>query len=286
MDMRPINRMMPWIACGSAAILASVLFLDLAGPAEQPVVPEPPPSETGVSPLDLPVGDPAEPALIQAPAAGPAAEPVAEPVSEPPPALVAPRPERPRARIFGPKAARPATRPPLEEPPDVTPPELVVVAPSGPEFSLRAELRVRARSEPGARVAVSGRTLAEGPAGVFSGRLRLAPGANELRVTAEDAAGNRAARLVRVTCVDLDRIGHDRQRIERMVGQLEDIRAAASELDRRILELLARMREVADAAQIARLSDELRLIRQTRRVVGQELSNALGQVDSLLAVAP
>lgn len=281
MNVRVVNRMMPWIACGSAAILAVVIFFDQVGSTDgQPTEPGPVAAPTDVGPgLQPPApAPPADPVALVAPGAGPVhAEPA---VRSAPPAR--PRRVEPSRR----ESLGPSTPPALEEPPDVEPPELVVVTPSGPEFSLVADLDVRVRSEPGVKVMASGRSLLEGPAGVYTGTLRLSPGANELRVTAEDQAGNKVDRLLRVTYVDLDRVGRDRQRIERMVRQLEDIRAAAVQLDRRILGLLEKMEAVAGADELARLSEELHRIRQTRRVVSGELANALGQVDSLLAVAP
>ncbi len=288
MNVRVVNRMMPWIACGSAAILAVVIFFEQAGPTDpEPTRPGPTSTPGGVGqglvsalvpPAELAQVEPArvEPSTVTPPGAG-SARGGARDV---PPA------RRAKLRTARHAPPTPVTPPELEEAPDLEPPELVVITPSGPEFSLRPDLEARVRSEPGARVLVSGRTLLEGPAGLFSGTLRLSAGANELRVTAEDQAGNRVARLVRVTYVDLDRVGRDRQRIERMVRQLEDIRAAAVELDRRILVLLEKMEAMRNADELARLSEELHRIRKTRRAVSGELANALGQVDSLLAVAP
>jgi len=179
---------------------------------------------------------------------------------------------------------RPAPAPgrePPAAPPDTEPPPLAILAPAARAFLTRRPVVVRVRSEPSARVTAGGEPLREGAAGVFAGELDLDPGAQEIRFTAVDAAGNRRQATLRVTVVALERLQGNRKRFQGLLHKLEELRDLAGELDHRIGGLLRDV-QTAPPETIESLSAELRYVYRTREALEAEVERAIRELEASL----
>lgn len=235
------------------------------------------------------------------PAPAPAGAPAAHPPEVPPPApspdagpspeAVPPEPPEPPLRPLLPPAANRAPRPAAAEPRadlvpvytvrDTTPPPLSVLSPADRSYFLDPAVKFRVRSEAGAMVRVNGESLAEAGAELFEGEVRLAFGEREVIVEAEDGVGNRREAKLRLTCVDPARIRGVRERFAALLSQLEELRALALDLDRRIEDILARQQKTA-AESLSALDGELQKIRSERRELQREIEADLAAIDQLL----
>lgn len=165
---------------------------------------------------------------------------------------------------------------------DESPPALRILAPRGHAVTMNPKLILRVKSDPGAQVTVDGETLAEHSPGLFAKDLRLQPGRNKLLVLAMDENGNRAHREVLATYIDPARFEDRKDRFLSLMDQLDEIQAAASEIDRRIAELISQMDTPGNEDKVAALSKELRTIRNTRREIQREVKKAIAEIDTLL----
>jgi hypothetical protein len=166
---------------------------------------------------------------------------------------------------------------------DTSPPPLRILAPKGHAVTMNPKLILRVKSEPGALVTVDGEALAEHSPGLFAKDLRLQPGRNKLLVLAMDENGNRAHREVLATYAAPARIEDRKDRFLSLMDQLDEIQTAATEIDRRIAELISQMDTPGNNEdKVAALSKELRTIRNTRREIKHEVKKAIAEIDAML----
>jgi hypothetical protein len=180
----------------------------------------------------------------------------------------------------------PPTLPPLQAiyvVKDDQPPPLKVTTPRGRSYVIARLLPVRTRSEAGAQVELNGNPLTEINAGVFSGTVKLKPGENQLNFSARDAVGNTSAVTLRVTYVEPKRIRRVQTRFTTLLGQLEEVRSNAGEIDRQTEAIIGRIENIHNAETVNQLSRELREIRNTRRELQKEIGKAIREIDKFLS---
>lgn len=238
-----------------------------APPASAPPTAQPPPAPKDPNPPQPADEGPAPPDLegLKEPEAGPVAT------------------IRRTRRLAQPKA-RPADVPaPPAEPADTEPPKLTILTPRGHAVVMTPKLLLRVRSEAGARVTAGDKVLSENSPGLFAIDLQLDKGRNQLTVIASDAAGNQRKALVRATFIDPARFEKNKAGFVHLLEQLDEVRSAAAELDRRISELVAQLDDATHTDQISQLSRELREIRSSRSQIETEVGRAIQEIDTLLA---
>ncbi len=275
-----MGRKMLWVA-GLLVVAGVTAFVleRLAGPsADAPAPPAPAPAAVPDYPPEFQppapapdAGPPPETAPPDSPSESPVPEPPLQPLSpRKPPKGSSPAGSSSKAELVPVYAVR-----------DTTPPPLLILSPADRSYFLDPEVKFRVRSEAGAVVRVNGAALAEAGAELFEGAVRLAFGEREVIVEAEDAVGNRREVKLRITTVDPARIRGVRERFAALLSQLEELRALALELDRRIEDILARQQKTS-AESLSALDGELRKIRDERRELQREIEADLAAIDQLL----
>ena len=181
------------------------------------------------------------------------------------------------------RVAKPVPETEPVPPADTQPPPLRVLTPRGHAVVMTPKLLLRVKSEPGAQVAVNQKPLAEHSKGLFALNLRLNKGRNRLTVTARDEAGNQRQAVVTATFIDPQRFQKNKAGFVHLLEQLDEVRASAAELDRRISQIVAKLDDPAHADKVSLLSLELREIRATRGQIEEEVGKAIQEIDTLLA---
>ncbi|HUU01844.1 MAG TPA: hypothetical protein VM425_10405 [Myxococcota bacterium] len=165
---------------------------------------------------------------------------------------------------------------------DTTPPRLSILSPVDRSYTMERQIKLTVRSEAGARVDLNGSALAEKPPGFFRGSAGLSPGQNSIVVRATDAVGNVSTALARVTFIDPANIRAEKSRLVALLKQLDEVRAAARDVDQRIAELLGQIEDAKDVKRIPEFSNILREVRNNRKQLQQEIEHAIVKIDKSL----
>ncbi len=165
---------------------------------------------------------------------------------------------------------------------DTTPPRLAILSPVDRSYTMERQIKLTVRSEAGARVEMSGAALAEKPPGFFGGSTRLSPGQNRIVVRATDAVGNASTALARVTFINPATVRAEKSRLVALLKQLDEVRAAARDVDQRIAELLGQIEDAKDVKRIPEFSNILREVRNNRKQLLQEIEDAIVKIDKSL----
>ena len=96
-----------------------------------------------------------------------------------------------------------------------------------------------------------------------------------------DKNGNQAHREVLATFSDPARFEDCKNRFLSLIDQLNEIQAAAIEIDRHTAELISRIDIVGNEEKVAALSKELRSIRNARREIESDVKKAIAEIDAL-----
>lgn len=169
---------------------------------------------------------------------------------------------------------------------DTTPPPLSVITPRDRGYVMDKTVELQVRSEAGAWVSAEGNELPEQSPGVFVARLTLAPGPNDLRITASDAVGNQSQALVRINRIDPDRYGRFKDRLTYLMRQLDEIHRASLEIDVRMTAILRALRDARDADEVTRLSRQQRDVQRAKRSLQEEIEKAIMEIDMILSRRP
>jgi len=165
---------------------------------------------------------------------------------------------------------------------DTTPPRLSILSPVDRSYTMERQIKLTVRSEAGALVELNGTALTEKSPGFFGGDARLSPGKNRIAVVATDAVGNVSKALARVTYIDPANIRAEKGRLVALLKQLDEVRAAARDVDQRIAEVLGQMEDAKDVKRIPEFSKILREVRNNRKQLQQEIEHAVVEIDKSL----
>jgi len=277
------------LVIAAAVVSFTVLMLVTDEPAPAPSSENLPRPTTAAQPAIAPAPGASEPDEGPATTAGPASRDGEEP------GLVAPRPAARRRRIPPPPpeagdkvvpAPAPAGLQAVMTVRDTTPPPLTVITPRDRGYVTSETVELRVRSEAGARVSAGRNDLPEQNPGIFVKHVPLAPGPNELRITAGDAVGNQTQALVRITRIDPARYGRFKNRLTYLLRQLDEIHRASLDIDARTTTVLRALRSARDADEVARLDRQQRDVQRTKRALQKEIEKAIMEIDLILSRRP
>jgi hypothetical protein len=267
-----MGRKILWVVGLLAVAGITALVLDrLAGPAVDA------PTPLASTPIAAPEYPPEFQPAAPSPDAGSSPE-VGAPEPPPEPPLQPISPQRPPRSLDVPSKDALV---PVYAVRDTMPPPLLVLSPADRSYLLETSVKFKVRSEAGAVVKVNGEALSEVGGELFEGEIRLAFGEREVEIVAEDGVGNRRQAKLHLTCIDPERIRGVRERFAALLNQLEELRALARELDRRIEDILARQKDTP-AESLSALEAELRQIRSERSGLQQEIEADMKAIDQLL----